>query len=81
MNPQYIGPERRRIESLFDDIAQRYDLTNSVLSFGIHKLWKRKLCRWTNLQPKQKILDCATGTGDLAFLYEKLSNHVRRFQQ
>lgn len=58
--------EKEYVRSLFDAIAYRYDLLNHVLSGGIDLLWRRAaIDSLVELQPK-KILDVATGTGDLA---------------
>jgi demethylmenaquinone methyltransferase/2-methoxy-6-polyprenyl-1,4-benzoquinol methylase len=60
--------DSRKIRQLFDDIAGKYDTTNSAMSLGIHKRWKKRLTAKVNPQAEQKILDCATGTGDIAEL-------------
>lgn len=59
------------IRSMFGSIAGAYDSANDILSLGIHKLWKRILVRRSQAQPGAKILDCATGTGDIAFEFER----------
>src|SRR5690348_12437483 len=59
------------IQKMFGSISKKYDLANSVLSAGIHHLWKKRLIRESGLQKGDRVLDCATGTGDLAFLFEK----------
>lgn len=51
---------------MFDDISNRYDFLNHFLSFGIDKLWRRKLTRLLSERNPCFILDVATGTGDLA---------------
>ncbi len=56
------------IRIMFARIADRYDLGNTVLSFGVHWLWKWQLVRLCDPQPHLRWLDCATGTGDIAFL-------------
>lgn len=56
---------------MFDDISPRYDLLNDLLSAGTHRIWKRDLVSSVLTRKPQKILDCATGTGDIAFLFEK----------
>lgn len=65
-----------KIRNMFADIANKYDLLNDVLSLGMHRLWKHKLIRLSEPKPDSKVLDIATGTGDIAFLYAKKSNNV-----
>ena len=55
-----------RVGAVFDSVADRYDLMNDVLSFGIHRLWKRYTLELCGLRPGQQVLDLAGGTGDLA---------------
>lgn len=50
----------------FDSVAQRYDFMNTVLSFGIHFLWKRIALKMLNPGPGDSVLDLCGGTGDLA---------------
>jgi demethylmenaquinone methyltransferase / 2-methoxy-6-polyprenyl-1,4-benzoquinol methylase len=59
------------IQSMFTDIAGSYDKANSILSFGIHHLWKNTLVSMTPVKEGDQVLDCATGTGDLALAYKK----------
>jgi demethylmenaquinone methyltransferase/2-methoxy-6-polyprenyl-1,4-benzoquinol methylase len=64
--------EPQAIRSMFDRIAHRYDLLNTILSGGLHKLWKKKLVELGKVGldvSLPRILDCATGTGDLAELW------------
>jgi len=55
-----------RVRSVFDSVAPRYDVMNDLMSFGLHRLWKRMAITRANPQPGQKWLDLASGTGDLA---------------
>jgi demethylmenaquinone methyltransferase / 2-methoxy-6-polyprenyl-1,4-benzoquinol methylase len=55
-----------RVRDLFGDIASRYDLINDLQSFGLHRLWKRKLVRLARTQPGMRALDVCCGTGDIA---------------
>jgi len=50
----------------FNSVARRYDLMNTLLSFGIHHLWKRTAVRMMELSPGDRVLDVCGGTGDLA---------------
>jgi demethylmenaquinone methyltransferase / 2-methoxy-6-polyprenyl-1,4-benzoquinol methylase len=59
------------VTRMFARIAPRYDLANDVLSLGVHRAWRRSVIRHSLLQPGQCALDCATGTGDLAFLLKR----------
>lgn len=56
---------------MFAEIAPRYDRTNTILSAGIHHLWRRKAVRWSGVKAGDRVLDCATGTGDLAIAFRK----------
>jgi demethylmenaquinone methyltransferase/2-methoxy-6-polyprenyl-1,4-benzoquinol methylase len=54
------------IRRMFDAIARRYDFLNHVLSFGIDCWWRRKAVSCLQAGPGQRILDMASGTGDVA---------------
>ena len=56
---------------MFSDIAPRYDLTNSVLSLGIHHLWRKRTVKVSGAKAGSSVLDCATGTGDLALEFKR----------
>jgi len=58
--------KQRRVAGVFDSVADNYDLMNDVMSFGIHRLWKRFAIEQSGARPGQRILDLAGGTGDLA---------------
>jgi demethylmenaquinone methyltransferase/2-methoxy-6-polyprenyl-1,4-benzoquinol methylase len=68
---QLAAQNPKSIQAMFGVISKKYDLANSVLSFGIHHFWKNTLVRKAGLKDGAQVLDCATGTGDLAFLFEK----------
>lgn len=67
----YKEPEAQTIRQMFSEIAPSYDKANSVLSLGIHHLWKQKVVSMSQASSGDQILDCATGTGDLALLFKK----------
>ena len=52
----------------FETVAGRYDFMNTLLSFGIHYLWKRTAIRMMELKPGRRVLDVCGGTGDLSIL-------------
>ena len=68
-NPFYKpGSERAaRVNDLFGAIARRYDLINDLQSFGLHRLWKRRMALLARVRPGTRALDLCCGTGDIAF--------------
>lgn len=62
-----------KIQSMFSHVAENYDRANTILSMGIHHVWRQQLVKWAALEHEEKILDCATGTGDLALKMKKVS--------
>ena len=60
------------VRDMFDSIAPRYDFLNHFLSMGIDRFWRRKAIRIIGKHQHNKILDIATGTGDMAILASKL---------
>jgi demethylmenaquinone methyltransferase/2-methoxy-6-polyprenyl-1,4-benzoquinol methylase len=64
------GPEAEKIRSMFGEIAGGYDLANTVMSAGVHHVWRKALVKWSGARAGQKVLDCATGTGDLALEFK-----------
>lgn len=65
------GPQAEKIRSMFGEIAGNYDLANTIMSGGVHHLWRKALVRWSGAKRGMKVLDCATGTGDLAIEFKK----------
>lgn len=59
------------VHAMFSDIASRYDRANSVLSFGIHHLWRKATVAASGVRAGTSVLDCATGTGDLALAFKR----------
>ena len=61
-----MGSDPFFVQGMFSRIARRYDLMNSLMTFGRHQAWRRVAARMTEPQPGGLALDVATGTGDLA---------------
>jgi demethylmenaquinone methyltransferase/2-methoxy-6-polyprenyl-1,4-benzoquinol methylase len=61
-----VGEKAQRVRAVFDSVADRYDLMNDLMSFGIHRLWKRFAIDLAGVRAGQRVLDLASGTGDLA---------------
>ena len=66
------GPDSAQVKAMFGEIAPRYDLANQVLSGGVHHLWRNRVVRWSGAKKGDAVLDCATGTGDLAIAFAKV---------
>jgi demethylmenaquinone methyltransferase/2-methoxy-6-polyprenyl-1,4-benzoquinol methylase len=58
--------KRSRVGEVFDRVAPRYDLMNDLMSFGLHRLWKAFAVSVARLRPGERVLDVASGSGDLA---------------
>jgi ubiquinone/menaquinone biosynthesis methyltransferase len=70
MASKYFQPGADRgdkVADLFAAVAPRYDLINDLQSFGMHRLWKRRLLRLAAPRPGDRALDVCCGTGDVSF--------------
>ena len=63
------------VTKVFQDVFDKYDLMNDLMSLGIHRLWKRNFINWLNPQKNTKLIDVASGTGDIAKLYLNKINY------
>ena len=61
----------RRVRGVFDSVAQKYDLMNDLMSGGLHRLWKRFTIERSGVREGARVLDLASGTGDLARLFAR----------
>jgi demethylmenaquinone methyltransferase/2-methoxy-6-polyprenyl-1,4-benzoquinol methylase len=59
------------VKEMFSAIAPTYDAINGVLSFGVHHRWRAKAVALSGARAGQQVLDCATGTGDLALAFKR----------
>ncbi len=55
----------RRVREVFDSVASRYDVMNDAMSLGLHRAWKAYTVAVARVQPGDRVLDLAAGTGDL----------------
>lgn len=60
----------RQVQEMFSQISGKYDLLNDILSFGIHRIWRKKVVNLAQVNNESQILDCASGTGDLAIAFK-----------
>lgn len=69
---EYTKKDPESICQMFSDIAARYDCINTILSFSLHKIWNRKLIKYTLHQARiHQYLDLCCGTGEIALEYLK----------
>ena len=61
----------KMVRGVFDSVADQYDIMNDLMSFGIHRIWKKITVQLANVREGDKVLDLAGGTGDLTTLFEK----------
>lgn len=66
-----VGDKTRLVHDVFESVASKYDLMNDLMSLGVHRLWKRHFIAISGIQPGQRVLDLAGGTGDIAALMSK----------
>ena len=59
------------VTKVFDDVFNKYDLMNDIMSFGAHRVWKNKLIDWMNPSKNDHAIDIASGTGDVAKAFLK----------
>ena len=61
----------RRVRSVFDSVASKYDVMNDLMSGGLHRAWKAYTVMVANLREGDQVLDIAGGTGDLSLAFAK----------
>ncbi|MCG7935014.1 MAG: class I SAM-dependent methyltransferase, partial [Candidatus Thiodiazotropha taylori] len=67
-----VDEKAGRVRQVFDSVANKYDLMNDLMSFGIHRLWKRHTIEMSGVRQGQRVLDLAAGTGDLSARFSGL---------
>jgi len=70
-----ILDKSKLVNSVFSKVYKKYDLMNDIMSLGIHRLWKEKFVEWLNPHPSSKLIDVASGTGDIAKLLSMRNNN------
>ena len=68
---QYLQNKKGLVKSVFDQVYDRYDLMNDIMSLGVHRLWKNNLINMMSPSPNHKLIDVGCGTGDIAKFYLK----------
>ena len=65
----YRSNKSKVVSKVFKDVFEKYDLMNDLMSFGIHRIWKKTFVNWLNPQKNTRLIDVASGTGDIAKLF------------
>ena len=74
MKTQHKNSERL-VSKVFEDVFDKYDLMNDIMSLGVHRIWKKNLIDFLNPQINTKLIDVASGTGDIAKLFLNKTNY------
>lgn len=65
------GKDPEFVKDLFGSIAGTYDRANDAITFGMARMWRKRIVAWSNARLGDNVLDCATGTGDLALSFKR----------
>ena len=74
MNLRYED-KSKLVQKVFNKVYDKYDLMNDIMSLGTHRIWKKNLVSWINPKKNDKIIDVASGTGDIAKLCSENTNN------
>jgi len=67
-----VGDKQKLVGQVFTSVARSYDLMNDLMSFGVHRLWKRHFVAISGVRRGDRVLDLAGGTGDIAALLKPI---------
>ena len=73
-----ILDKTKLVNSVFSKVHKKYDLMNDIMSLGVHRIWKSKFIDWMNPHVNSKLIDVASGTGDIAKLFSKRNNNFSK---
>jgi len=62
----------RKVAGVFHSVADKYDIMNDLMSFGVHRIWKRYTIELSGVRQGHRVLDLAGGTGDLAARFSRM---------
>ena len=77
---QKLQNTKNLVSDVFNEVYDKYDLMNNLMSFGIHKSWKKQLIYSMNPKPNKKLIDVACGTGDIAELLINTTNSISKIE-
>ncbi len=72
---QYLQNKKGLVQNVFNKVYSKYDLMNDLMSFGIHRAWKKNLMNWMKPSNDKNLIDVACGTGDIAKLFLDLTKN------
>ena len=72
---QYLQNKKGLVQSVFDNVYDKYDLMNDFMSLGIHRIWKKNLITLMNPSKNKTLIDVACGTGDIGKLFLETTNN------
>jgi len=71
----HFQDKTKLVNSVFTKVYKKYDFMNDIMSLGIHRLWKKNMINWMNPQKGTRLIDVASGTGDLAKQFSIKTNN------
>ena len=72
---RHIEDKTQLVNNVFSSVYRKYDFMNDVMSFGIHRIWKKNMINWMKPDASSNLLDVASGTGDLARIFSEETNN------
>ncbi|HET8932566.1 MAG TPA: ubiquinone/menaquinone biosynthesis methyltransferase [Polyangiales bacterium] len=70
-NSNKLGQDPDFIRAQFTKISKNYDRANDAMTLGMIQLWRKRVVAWSSVRKGDRVLDCATGTGELAFDFKR----------
>ncbi len=71
-----VDEKKGRVGAVFNSVAAQYDVMNDLMSAGLHRAWKRFAVELARVRDKDRVLDLASGSGDLALAFARRTRHV-----
>ena len=71
----YNQDKTKLVNSVFSKVHKKYDLMNDVMSLGVHRLWKKNMIDWMRPHKNSKLIDIASGTGDIPKMFSEKTNN------
>src|ERR1700733_11602120 len=76
MSRASLAKDPHEVAAMFDGVAERYDLTNDILSLGQARLWRRAVTQAVDARPGERVLDLAAGTGPSSMPFQQAGASV-----